>query len=482
MLFNSFEFILLYLPVVACGFFLLARVGRGWATAWLALASLYFYGSWSPRYVALILASICFNYSAGYALSRLSEARAHHGRSRITLATAVAANLLLLAYFKYADFFIGTVNEVTAANWPLLHIILPVGISFFTFTQIAFLVDASRGIAKEYNFVDYVLFVTYFPHLIAGPVLHHKQMMPQFADPKILRFSASSAGLGLTLFGLGLAKKVLLADTFSQYVGPVFSEADRGVVPAFTAAWEAALGYTLQIYFDFSAYSDMAVGLSLVFGIKLPINFYSPYKAWNIIEFWRRWHMTLSQFLRDYLYIPLGGNRRGPSRRYINLMITMLLGGLWHGANWTFVVWGALHGAYLVVNHGWQEARRRLGFPVRETPGSIAARALGVALTFACVVVAWVFFRADSLGAALSVLKGMTDVGGVTRPSAGTAGALLLGTAIALLAPNSMQIVAHVERVLHTPRALAYAAGAAALAALSFLNLGQTSEFLYFQF
>lgn len=296
---------------MACGFFLLARVGKGWATAWLALASLYFHGSWRLRYVALILASICFNYAAGYALSRLSEARAHHGRSRITLAAAVAANLLLLAYFKYADFFIGTVHEVTAANWPLLHIILPVGISFFTFTQIAFLVDASRGIAKEYNFVDYVLFVTYFPHLIAGPVLHHKQMMPQFADPKILRFSASSAGLGLTLFGLGLAKKVLLADTFSQYVGPVFSEADRGVVPAFTLAWEAALGYTLQIYFDFSAYSDMAVGLSLVFGIKLPINFYSPYKAWNIID-------VMAPMAHDLVAVPsrppLHPARRQPPR------------------------------------------------------------------------------------------------------------------------------------------------------------------------
>jgi alginate O-acetyltransferase complex protein AlgI len=339
MLFTSYEFVLLYLPVVFFIFFFVARRSARAAATWLVVASVFFYGWWNPKFVLLLLASVCFNYSAGYLIG--------HDRSRrnkILLVTAIVANLGLLGVFKYANFFITTLNG-TGTHLALLDIVLPAGISFFTFTQIAFLVDAYRGLAKEYDFVHYLLFVTWFPHLIAGPVLHHKQMMPQFADADTYRPHSESISVGLTLFSFGLCKKVLLADQFGLFANPVFDAAAQGVQPHLIAAWVGALAYTLQLYFDFSGYSDMAIGLSRMFNVKLPLNFDSPYKATNIIDFWRRWHMTLSAFLRDYLYFSLGGNRKGRMRRHLNLIATMLLGGLWHGAGWNFVVWGGLHGS-----------------------------------------------------------------------------------------------------------------------------------------
>ena len=270
-----------------------------------------------------------------------------------------------------------------------------------------------RGIAREVNFIHYLLFVTYFPHLIAGPVLHHKQMMPQFANPATYRINAEHVAVGLTIFVLGLSKKVLIADNLAEYATPIFNAARDGQVLMLFEAWVGALAYTLQLYFDFSGYSDMAIGLSLMFNIRLPMNFDSPYQATSIIDFWRRWHMTLSAFLRDYLYYPLGGNRKGHARRYINLMATMLLGGLWHGAGWTFIIWGGLHGLYLMINHGWRELKARLGWG---KGGRIAKLAAG-ALTFLAVVVAWVFFRADNFTSAGSVLKGMTGLNGVSLPA-----------------------------------------------------------------
>jgi alginate O-acetyltransferase complex protein AlgI len=348
-LFNSPEFILFYLPVVVAVFFLLARWQRKAAALWLAVASLFFYGWWNPNFVVLLLASVVFNFYMGSAISRRREAISAFSTAksvRPLLVLAIGANLALLAYFKYANFFIDSTNALTGSNFALLNIVLPLGISFFTFTQIAFLVDASRGLAREYDFVHYLLFVTYFPHLIAGPVLHHKQMMPQFAERSTYLPNRENIVVGLTIFCVGLAKKVIIADSLSVYASPVFAAAEKGVAITFFEAWGGLLAYTFQLYFDFSGYSDMAIGLSLLFGVTLPINFNSPYQATNIIEFWRRWHMTLSQFLRDYLYVPLGGNRLGVSRRHFNLMVTMVLGGLWHGANWTFVIWGALHGFF----------------------------------------------------------------------------------------------------------------------------------------
>lgn len=285
----------------------------------------------------LLLASIAFNYGAGYWIG-IKRTLQIDKQAKLALIVAITVNLLLLGYFKYVNFFIVSANQFFGSHFPLRDIILPLGISFFTFTQIAFLVDVYCGIACEYNIIHYLLFVTYFPHLIAGPVLHHRQMMPQFADPDTYRINPEHIAIGLTAFILGLAKKVLIADDLSEYATPVFNAARDGSMPMLFEAWIGALAYTLQIYFDFSGYSDMAIGLSLMFNVRLPLNFDSPYKATNIIEFWRRWHMSLSSFLRDYLYIPLGGNRKGNIRRYANLMATMLLGGLWHGAGWTFIV------------------------------------------------------------------------------------------------------------------------------------------------
>lgn len=481
MLFNSYQFIFYYLPIVFFGFFLIARNSRQLSAMWLAAASLFFYGWWNPKFVLLIMISIGFNYSMGYGISKTIRTGMRPNYSKALLICALATNLLLLGYFKYMNFFIRSANHLTGVNWSQADILLPLGISFFTFTQIAFLVDTYRGIAREYNFIHYVLFVTYFPHLIAGPVLHHKQMMPQFGDAAIYRPSTTNIGLGLTLFCLGLAKKVLLADTFSHSVGPVFADATRGIQPVFLAAWEATLSYTLQIYFDFSGYSDMAVGLSLMFSVHLPMNFYSPYQAWNIIEFWRRWHITLSQFLRDYLYIPLGGNRLGHTRRYFNIGVTMLLGGLWHGANWTFVIWGALHGLLLILNHFWHALRNKFGVPARTRP-FIGWRISGVALTFFCVVITWVFFRADNIDSAILVLQGMSTLSQATLPPTRTALLLGLGIAIVLLAPNTQKIMSHIERHQSGKIGTIYAMLIAVIATLCVMNFGQDSEFIYFQF
>ena len=409
MLFNSYAFIFLYLPVMLLGFFQLARFNQAWAAGWLAAASLFFYGYWNPAYVGLLLGSIVCNYAFGTWIAKAGVQGAL-SRKKQVLVFAIAANLALLCYYKYANFFLASANSLTGGNLSLGDIILPLGISFFTFTQIAFLVDTYQGKVKEYNFIHYLLFVTYFPHLIAGPVLHHKEMMPQFTHTSTYRFNWEHVSVGLTVFTLGLAKKVLLADSLGEFATPIFAVVNSGAQPMLFEAWLGALAYSLQLYFDFSGYSDMAIGLSLLFNVRLPMNFDSPYKAQSIIEFWRCWHMTLSRFLRDYLYIPLGGNRKGVVRRYSNLMATMLLGGLWHGAGWTFVIWGGLHGMYLVINHLWRALKHRLGW---HESGRIA-RILSGALTFLAVLVAWVFFRADSFQAASSMLAGMCGLNGIS--------------------------------------------------------------------
>jgi alginate O-acetyltransferase complex protein AlgI len=417
-LFTSGEFLFVYLPVTLAIFFLAARfLGKGAAAFWLVVASLAFYGYWRIEHTALLIASIAFNYVLGEQILRARSAGT--GSAKALLAFAITANLAALAYFKYADFFLRSVNELAGAQIPLLGVVLPLGISFFTFTQIAYLVDVYSGKVVERNPVHYALFVTYFPHLIAGPVLHHAEMMPQFRDPAIYRPQLHAFVIGLAFLLMGLAKKVLIADSVAPLANAAF-DSGNAVALSTLAAWLGVVAYTLQIYFDFSGYSDMAVGLSLLIGVRLPYNFNSPYQAWNITEFWRRWHMTLSRFLRDYLYVPLGGNRHGQARRYINLMLTMLLGGLWHGASWTFVIWGGLHGLYLVVNHGWQWVRARVALlrPREGREPSRIGRAAGIAFTLLCVMVAWVFFRATDLGTATSILKSMFGfgVGADARP------------------------------------------------------------------
>jgi len=410
MLFNSYVFIFAFLPVVFFGFYAIGRYSHNLALLWLTLASLFFYGWWDVHFVGLLLGSIVCNYGFGYLIGqRLSKLT---GSPKLLLVSAIFANMILLGYFKYANFFVENLNQLAGTTLFIGEVFLPLGISFFTFTQLAFLVDTYQGKVKEYSFIHYTLFVTYFPHLIAGPVLHHKEMMPQFAKNNTCTINLENVAAGLSIFVLGLTKKVLIADSMADIASPIFDAVSSGGQPVFLESWVGALAYTLQLYFDFSAYSDMAIGLSLMFNVRLPLNFNSPYKATSIIEFWRRWHMTLSRFLRDYLYIPLGGSRHGKSRRYVNLMATMLLGGLWHGAGWTFVIWGGLHGFYLMINHAWRNLTQRMGWGDGGRLSNLAASTL----TFLAVVVGWVFFRADSFSSAVHLLQGMTGMNGFSLP------------------------------------------------------------------
>ena len=519
MLFNSYGFIFLFLPVVLLGFFQLARIGHAFAAGWLAAASLFFYGYWTLAYVGLLLGSVVCNYAFGMWIAK-ARVKGEADRQKRLLVLALTANLLLLAYFKYANFFLGSIDSIAGVHLSLGEIILPLGISFFTFTQIAFLVDTYQGKVKEYNFIHYTLFVTYFPHLIAGPVLHHKEMMPQFAHASTYRFNYENMAVGLTIFFIGLFKKVILADGLASYVGPVFAGPAAGTQLVLTDAWCGALCYTLQLYFDFSGYSDMAIGLSRLFGGVLPLNFHSPYKSVNIIEFWRRWHMTLSRFLRDYLYFPLGGNRRGKIRRYLNLMATMLLGGLWHGAGWTFVIWGGLHGLYLVINNAWQALRKKLGQNPK-APLSKPMHSLAVLITFLAVVAAWVVFKANSLGAAIAILKAMAGMNGFILPEVwlldwgifgqwlaahgvafraspgliGSSAVNWIGISLLIVwfAPNTQQIMAAYKPALDVPAetqtsrlrwqpSLHTALIVWLLGFIAIINLNKQSVFLYFQF
>src|ERR1700682_749588 len=396
MLFNSYLFIFLFLPLALIGYFALGRLGHLAPVIWLALASLVFYSVSNGQFVLLLLASVAFNYCIGLLLIA-QPLRAIPRFAVLTI--GVAGDLLVLGYFKYAGFLAANLNAIFSTGFTV-NILLPVGISFYTFTQIAFLVDAYRGNVARYRLPHYALFVTYFPHLIAGPILHHKDMIPQFERAAAKRPDAHLILCGLIMFAIDLFYKTCLADG----IQPLVSLAFGPNAPSFDQAWIGALAYTFQLYFDFSGYSDMAIGISLMFGIFLPLNFNSPYKAQNIIDFWRRWHMTLSQFLRDYLYIPLGGNRRGPVLRYVNLMITMALGGLWHGAAWTFVIWGVLHGLYLCINHAWNNFGPAI--PARlAKPANLAA----FVLTSLPAAVPGFFFRPDSLPSALSILSKMAD-------------------------------------------------------------------------
>lgn len=508
MLFNSYQFIFVYLPIVFGGFFLIARINHQAAGLWLALASVFFYGWWNPEFVLLLLGSIFFNYYAGYLLG-LQSLKLH----KPILIVAIAVNLSCLGFYKYANFFISSVDSL-GAEIGLLNIILPIGISFYTFTQIAFLVDAYRGIAREYNFVHYLLFVTWFPHLIAGPVLHHSQMMPQFADKRTFRPNIESINIGLTFFSIGLFKKVVLADQFAIYANPLFETTHAGHMPMLISAWAGSLAYTLQLYFDFSGYSDMAIGLSRLFNIKLPVNFNSPYKAKNIIEFWRCWHITLSNFLRDYLYFPLGGNRNGSVRRYANLLLTMLLGGLWHGAGWTFVLWGAMHGFYLAINHLWQGL-----FVQKNKYKNSFMHISSILFTFVIVVIAWVPFRSPDITTTITIWKGMFGLNGVTvhpllqehMPKIFSNFLtfkgfmpelklntfellqwLLLGLGLVWFMPNTQQLLSHFQPVWDKIQPGCYLINwkftkgfgflAGLLFSISVLMFQKNSPFLYFQF
>jgi len=501
MLFNSYTFVLAFLPITLAVFLLLGASARhGLASAWLVAASLFFYGWWNPTYLWLIVPSMVVNFLLGLALS--DEGKSHR---RLLLGLGIGANLALLGYFKYANFAVDNLNLLLAQPIELSPIVLPLAISFFTFQQIAYLVDAYRGEIREVSFINYSLFVTFFPQLIAGPIVHHKEMMPQFVHG-FSRFRQSNLAIGLTIFTLGLFKKVVIADGIAEFSTPIFKAAASGTPLTLLEAWFGALAYTFQLYFDFSGYSDMAIGIARLFGIRLPLNFFSPYKSRNIIEFWRRWHITLSRFLRDYLYIPLGGNRKGQARRHLNLLVTMLLGGLWHGAGWTYVIWGGLHGLYLVANHLWQ---RLCGLhPVFKR---LLPRWAAYALTFIAVVFAWVFFRAENLSSALLMVKAMLGVGAspvleagpslrdtlfandlFRKPEAVLNWFIICGF-ITWLMPNTAQLMAAYRPVIELYQThsvirlkwrptLRWALIISLLALWALQSMNRISEFLYFQF
>ncbi len=395
MLFNSYSFIVVFLPVTVIIFFILSRAKLTTGSKiWLIATSLFFYGWWNIVDLRVIAASILVNFASGVMLGRIRRDITR----RLILAVGIGVNLSALAYYKYFNFFLSNINAFAGLHLKLAAISLPLGISFFTFTQIAYLVDTYRNEVKEVDFLNYALFVTFFPHLLAGPIIHHREMMPQFDRLKNKLADYDHLSRGLFLFAIGLFKKVMVADTFAVWANAGFSNPSS---LNFFESWGTSLSYTLQLYYDFSGYTDMAIGSALLFNIRLPENFNSPYRARDIQDFWKRWHITLSRFLREYVYIPLGGNRISQSRTLANLLLTFLIGGIWHGAGWTFVAWGALHGLAIITHRLWT----RSGISLHKTVSWF--------ITFNFINVAWIFFRAASFTDAFSILKGMLGMKGV---------------------------------------------------------------------
>lgn len=456
MLFNSFEFLLLFLPLTLVGFYFLARFRSvPLVLAWLVLCSLFFHGYWKASYTWLFLCSMVVNYLFG--LACLPALGKPAWQRRATIIAAVIFNLGLLAYFKYAGFLAGVVWQISGYFFNPGDIVLPLAISFYTFQQISFLVDTYRGRCPRYGFMQYAAYLAFFPHLIAGPIVRHDNLIHQMGDKAILHPKAENFLSGMAIIMIGLFKKVVLADGAAAYVNPVFFAAGNGAQIGFVEGWLAAVLFSFVIYFDFSGYSDIAIGLARLFNVRFPENFASPYKATNIVEFWRRWHITLSYFLRQYLYIPIGGNRKGTLRRYSNIMVTMLVGGLWHGAGWNFIIWGGLHGIYLAIAHAWRHQRQSRNLPGNTASGRLVARIA----TYLAVVIAWVFFRATTLDQAcvvLSAMVGLTGFGLHVEMPAGLLGNPVLSAAamsVVLLAivnllPNTQQFMRYFQPVIHS--------------------------------
>ncbi|RKL68138.1 membrane-bound O-acyltransferase family protein [Salipaludibacillus neizhouensis] len=483
MLFNSFEFIFIFLPFVFFVYmFLNKRKLTILAKVWLVLSSLFFYSWWNVLYLPLILSSMIINYLIG---KKLGKTDSLNSSRKPILIIGIVLNVGLLGYYKYSDFFIENVNYFFSTNIPLLNLVLPLAISFFTFQQISYLVDAYRNETKEYDFLNYALFVSFFPQLIAGPIVHHKEMMPQFESKRNKFINYRNIALGILIFSIGLFKKVAIADTFALWATEGF---DNTEVLTFFEGWIVSLSYTFQIYFDFSGYTDMAIGIALLFNILLPINFNSPYKALSIQDFWKRWHITLSRFLTHYIYIPLGGSRKGKRRTYINIFLIFLISGFWHGAGWTFVFWGSLHGIAMVVNRYWQTLNIKMNV------------VLAWFITFNFVNLAWVPFRAETWGDAVKVWSGMFGLNGFNLPIIGVVDGnlnfvvdyllqydllftnniavvyIFIFGLVSVLVKNSMEFsntnILNWKYVSFTALILTYA----------ILNLSKLSEFLYFNF
>jgi alginate O-acetyltransferase complex protein AlgI len=520
MLFNSYDFVCIFLPISLIGFWLFCRLHKpAFVKGWLILVCLLFYSIWSLKFLFLLFTSIAVNWLLGEALSRqrsrLSEGEKTTPILKLILILGIGFNLGIIGYFKYANFFIDTVNYLGLNLAAIENLILPLAISFYTFQQIGYLVEIARNKGKNYSFPDFLLFVLFFPQLIAGPILNADELIPQFQTFNH-RLNFRHLAIGLTLFGVGLFKKTVIADSVAGYATPIFAAADHGETISFLLAWQASLAYTLQLYFDFSGYSDMAMGLSQMFNVKLPMNFFSPYKAISIADFWRRWHISLGRFLRNYLYIPLGGSRQGEMRRYFNLLITMILGGLWHGASWTFVLWGGLHGIYLCIDHGWRRFLKQRGWAFELRSHQWLARLL----TLLAVIVSWVLFRATTLSGASQILWGMFGGNGFVLPNnladhlgflgllgvefgplqnyAEIQGSLLLLICLGstLFLPNLYQIMIRESVVLDVYNHLSdqkiawytwrptvkYASLTAVIFVVALIFCNQVSEFLYFQF
>ncbi len=507
MLFNSYIFLFIFLPITISIFFIFGKYkNKRLPIIWIVFSSLFFYGWWNPIYLLFIIGSMGANYIFGRSILRGYKKKS--AKNKYLFLSGITFNLLLLGYFKYANFFIDNINVIFNNDLYLQAIVLPLGISFFTFEQIAYLVDTYRGDSKEYNLWEYCTFVSFFPQLIAGPIAHHNEIIPQLNNDKIYKFDYRNFAPGLTIFFIGLFKKVMIADKLALIAIPVFGSAETGYAITFFEAWIGVLAYTLQIYFDFSGYSDMAIGLGRMFNIKLPYNFNSPYKSTSIIEFWRRWHITLSRFLRDYLYIPLGGNRFGNISRYKNLLLTMFLGGLWHGAGWTFVLWGVLHGVYLTINHLWRQI-------YNDNYNNKYYTFISWILTMLSIMIAWVFFRAESFSGAINILTGMFGANGfilpeyyqIKLPTLVASLVTLLGVSFGYVSyiinkydfimlivlifsvlklPNSQEIVfgevSYQGIIFKWKPNLLWALFTVLITVFSIMSLNRVSEFLYFQF
>ncbi len=464
MLFNSFEFFLVFLPISLLGYFGLCHFRMHTiAKIWLIATSLFFYGWWNPKHLYIIGGSIIFNFVISYYLIHLKKAETR----KLLLIAGIVANCLLLFYYKYVDFFLDNINYLTSSQISLLHIAFPLGISFFTFQQIAFLVDSHKNEVPGYSFIDYSLFVSFFPHLTAGPIDHHKKLIPQFQDDKS-RFDSFNFSKGLYIFFMGLVKKVVVADSFAVLANSGFGNVEN---LGFMDSWITSISYSIQLYFDFSGYSDMALGIALLFNISIAINFDSPYKAVSIQDFWRRWHITLSTFLRNYIYIPLGGNRGGEFGTIVNLFLTFLIGGIWHGAAWTFIIWGAMHGFATGVHRVWTKS------------GKSMPDWAGMLVTLLYVNFAWVFFRAKTFGDAMHVVKGMLGFKGFSFSSSSVLTDIylvpMLGIGLVLLfLPNPPQLA---EKFTTNAKHIAYIVILAVIGLL-FMNSITANDFLYFDF
>jgi alginate O-acetyltransferase complex protein AlgI len=539
MLFNSYEFIFVFMPVTIVGFFALGMLSRTWALRWIIFTSLFFYAWWRPLNVLIIAPSILINFELARVLLRLGDVEKRSYACTMVLWLGIAFNVAFLGYFKYIDFVSGSINDVFGTNLVLKHIILPLGISFITFQKIAFLIDVHAGRVKSFAFQDYCLFVLFFPQLIAGPIVHYREMVPQFHSARC-RFDKENLAVGLTLFFFGLFKKVVFADNIAPLITPIYKHAEGGGSISFLLAWLAAIGFTLQIYFDFSGYSDMALGLARFFGIRLPQNFDSPLQASSIIEFWMRWHMTLTRFLTAYIYNPLmlwltrRRAEKAPARlggasitvgAFVYLimfptLLTFFLAGIWHGAGYGFIVFGLLHGMFLTINRAWRLVGPRLWSDRARYDRFM--KPVGVVLVIVAVTIAHVFFRSSTIGGALILLKGMLGLGGAESSQVifdrlaplsgwlqsvgifgGSQNAIILMIwipillFIALFCPNTIRVLGRYEPALGVkPPSAQMGLGAAiewnasihwaiavsVLAAIGIVSLSGPSEFLYWQF